>query len=63
MKQLLSAPLTMCTLVQEYECGFQIPYVYNYMTKLCRQQAQVIHNHENANFLNSGQGGARTENM
>jgi hypothetical protein len=43
--------------------AFQIPYVYDYMTRLCKQQAQVIQNHEHANFLNTEHGGARTENM
>jgi hypothetical protein len=31
--------------------GFQTTYVYDYtITKLCRQQAEVIQNHENALF-------------
>jgi hypothetical protein len=29
--------------------AFQIPYVYDYITKSCRQQAEVIKNHENEN--------------
>jgi hypothetical protein len=37
---------------------FQIPYVYDYITKSCRQQAEVIHNHENENVRNIGQGEA-----
>jgi hypothetical protein len=36
-----------------------IPYVYDYMTKLPRQQAEVIQNHENENVRNTGQGEAR----
>jgi hypothetical protein len=36
--------------------AFQIPYVYDYITKLCRKQAEIIHNHENENERNSGQG-------
>jgi hypothetical protein len=28
---------------------FQIPYVYDYITKLCKKQAEVIKNHENEN--------------
>jgi hypothetical protein len=35
------------------------PYVYDYITKLCRQQAEVIQNHENANVGNIGQDEAR----
>jgi hypothetical protein len=30
-----------------------------YITKLCRQQAKVIQNHENENVRNIGQGEAR----
>jgi hypothetical protein len=33
--------------------------MYNYITKLYRQQAQVIENHENAHVCNIGQGEAR----
>jgi hypothetical protein len=36
--------------------AFKLPYVYDYTTKLCRQQAEVIQNHENANVRNIGQG-------
>jgi hypothetical protein len=31
----------------------------DYITKLCRQQAEVIQNHDNENFHNIGQGEAR----
>jgi hypothetical protein len=30
--------------------AFQIPYIYDYITELCRQQAEVIQNHDNENF-------------
>jgi hypothetical protein len=30
--------------------------MYDYVTKLCRQQAEVIQNHENTNVRNIGQG-------
>jgi hypothetical protein len=36
--------------------AFQIPYVYDCITKLCRKQAKIIHNHENENVRNIGQG-------
>jgi hypothetical protein len=36
--------------------AFQIPYVYDYITKLRRRQAEIIHNHENENVRNIGQG-------
>jgi hypothetical protein len=47
------------TPVRELHKAFYIPYVYDYMTKLSRQQAEVIQNHENANVRNIGQGEAR----
>jgi hypothetical protein len=37
---------------------FHIPYVYDYITKSCRQQAKVIQNHENAIVRYIGQGEA-----
>jgi hypothetical protein len=39
--------------------AFQIPYVYDYITKLCRKQAEVIQNHENENVRYNGQGEAQ----
>jgi hypothetical protein len=38
---------------------FQIPYDYGYIIKSCRQQAEVIQNHENENLRYIGQGEAR----
>jgi hypothetical protein len=46
------------TPVRELHKAFSIPYVYDYMTKLSRQQAKDIQNHENANVRNIGQGEA-----
>jgi hypothetical protein len=39
--------------------AFQIPYVYDYITKSCRQQAEIIQNHENKIVHSIGQGEAR----
>jgi hypothetical protein len=39
--------------------AFNLPYVYDYITKLCRQQAEVIQNHENENVCGIGQNEAR----
>jgi hypothetical protein len=39
--------------------AFKIPYVYDYITKVFRQQAEVIQNHDNENVRNFGQGEAR----
>jgi hypothetical protein len=47
------------TPVRELHKAFSIPYIYDYITKLSRQQAEVIQNHENINVRNTGQGEAR----
>jgi hypothetical protein len=47
------------TPVREMHMAFHLPYVYDYMTKLCRQQAEVILNHDNENVRNIGQGETR----
>jgi hypothetical protein len=39
--------------------AFELPYIYYYTTKLFRQQAEVIQNHETANVRYIGQGEAR----
>jgi hypothetical protein len=44
------------TPVQDLHVAFEIPFVYDYITKLCRQQAEVIQNHDNENVRNIGQG-------
>jgi hypothetical protein len=38
------------TSVREMHMAFHLTYVYSYMTKLCRQQAEVILNHDNQMF-------------
>jgi hypothetical protein len=35
------------TLVHDLHTVFNLPYVYDYITNLCRKQAEVIQNHEN----------------
>jgi hypothetical protein len=47
------------TSFRDLHVAFQIPYLYDYVTKLCRQQAEVIQNHDNENVRNIGQGEAR----
>jgi hypothetical protein len=47
-----------CTSVRDMHVAFQILYVYDYITKSCRQQAEVIQNHENENVHYIGQGEA-----
>jgi hypothetical protein len=38
--------------VRDLHMAFELPYIYDYITRLCRQQAEVI---ENATVLNIGQ--------
>jgi hypothetical protein len=45
--------------VRDLHMAFKLPYINDYITKLCRQQAEVIQNHENANVRNIGQGEPR----
>jgi hypothetical protein len=46
----------MCTPVCEFHMTFKIPYVYDYITKLCRTQVEVILNHVNPNVSGIRQG-------
>jgi hypothetical protein len=39
--------LDRCTPVRELHVAFKFPYVYNYITDLCRTQGKAILNHEN----------------
>jgi hypothetical protein len=39
--------------------AFKLPYICDYITKLCRQEAEIIQNHENADFRNIRQGETR----
>jgi hypothetical protein len=47
------------TLGRDLHLAFKIPYVYDYITKLCRRQAEVILNYENPNVRAIGQGETR----
>jgi hypothetical protein len=50
-----------CTPVRDLHTAFNFQYVYDYtrITKLGRQQAEVIQNHENEHVRGIGQGQAR----
>jgi hypothetical protein len=50
--------LARCTPERELQVVFKIPYVYNYITKLCRTQAELILNHVKENVHGIGQGEA-----
>jgi hypothetical protein len=43
-----------CTPVCELHVAFRIPYMYDYITKLCRTQAEVILNHIYSNVHGIG---------
>jgi hypothetical protein len=46
-----------CTPVRDLHTAFNLPYLYDYsITKLCKQQAEVILNHENEHVQGIGQG-------
>jgi hypothetical protein len=47
------------TPVRDLHLAFNIPYVYDYITKLCRRQAEIILNYENPNVRAIGQGESR----
>jgi hypothetical protein len=47
------------TPVRDVHTAFKLPYVYKYVTKLCRKEAEVINNRENEHVCNIGQGEAR----
>jgi hypothetical protein len=42
------------TSVRDMHKAFHMPYVY-YITKSCRQQAEVIQNHENVRYTGQGE--------
>jgi hypothetical protein len=47
------------TPIHDLHLAFKILYVYNYITKLCRRQAEVILNHETPNVRAIARGEAR----
>jgi hypothetical protein len=48
-----------CSLGCDLHTAFNLPYVYDYIRKLCRKQAEVIQNHENEHVRSIGQGETR----
>jgi hypothetical protein len=47
------------TPVRDLHKAYKLPYTYDYITKLCRQRAEVIRYHETANVRNIGKGELR----
>jgi hypothetical protein len=58
----VTANLDRCTPVRELQVALKIPYVYDYITKLCSTQAKLILNHVNPNVRGIGQGEAMHRN-
>jgi hypothetical protein len=48
-----------CTPVRDLHTAFNLPHAYDYRTKLFRQQAEVVQNHENEHVRSTEQGEAR----
>jgi hypothetical protein len=46
-RYLYSCSYTDIDCLRDIHTAFNLPYVYDYITKLCRKQAEVIRNHEN----------------
>jgi hypothetical protein len=46
----------MCTQFRDLHTAFNLPYKYDYIIKLCMQQAEVIQNLENEHVRSKGQG-------
>jgi hypothetical protein len=51
--------LDRCTPVRELHVACKIPYMYDYINKLCRTKTEVILNHANPNVRSTGKGEAR----
>jgi len=48
---------------RELHVAFNIPYIYDFITRLCRQEADVIRNHENPYIRNTGTVKVHTESI
>lgn len=40
------------TLIRDLHVAFRIPYLHDFIAKLCKQQTEVIQNHEKESFRN-----------
>jgi len=41
------------------QMAFQIPYIYDFITKTCSKQAEVVRNYDNVNVRSIGKGAAQ----
>jgi len=46
--------LSKSTQTLAFHLAFKIPYVYDYITKMCRKEAEVVQNRDNVNVRNIG---------
>jgi hypothetical protein len=51
--------LPRCTPTHDLLVALKIPYIYDFITNQCRQQAKVVQNHENVKVCNISQGKAQ----
>jgi hypothetical protein len=51
------------TPIGDLRMAFKLIWLYDYITKLCKQQAEVIQNHENASIRNIGKKNPNTGNI
>jgi hypothetical protein len=51
--------LSRCTSTRELHVAFKITYVYYFITKLSKKQAEVIRNHDNESVRHIGRGEAQ----
>jgi hypothetical protein len=51
----MSCKFARCTPTRNLHPDFKIPHAYDFITKLRRQQAEVIQNHDSENDRNSAQ--------
>jgi hypothetical protein len=52
-----------CTTVRDFHTVFSLPYIYDNIKELSRQQAEVIRNHENEHVRGIGQSEARQKKI
>jgi hypothetical protein len=55
----ITANFSSCTPVRDLHMAINLPRVYDYVTKWCRQQAEILQNYENGHVRSIGQGEIR----
>jgi hypothetical protein len=52
----VSTPLAVLQEAHNLHVAFKVPYIYDFITKSCKQQAEVTQNHHNPSARVAGQG-------